>query len=155
MVNERPSGLRRLLFRLPVHLYRAGLGPLLGHRFVYLAHTGRISGERRDVVLEVVRWRPEVPEVAVVAAWGRRADWFRNLAAAPALEVRVGRHRWLRPDHEVLDEVEAVDLLGHYRHHHPRSWAALAPRLGLNLDTPDADIATAAQRFPAVVLRPR
>jgi hypothetical protein len=34
---------------MPIWLYRARLGFLLGHRFVYVAHRGRVSGARREV----------------------------------------------------------------------------------------------------------
>ncbi len=155
MIERRPAGMQRLMLRAPVHLYRRGLGPLLGRRFVYLAHTGRLSGTRRDVVLEVVRFDEAVPEVFVVAGWGRRADWVRNLEAAPAIEVRFGRRRWSHPTHRFLDAAEMTELLHGYRGRHPRAWAALAPRLGLDPTTPDAGIDQAVREFPAVAFRPR
>lgn len=48
------GGVRRALLRAPVALYRAGLGGLLGSRLVLLTDTGRVSGEPRQEVLEVV-----------------------------------------------------------------------------------------------------
>jgi deazaflavin-dependent oxidoreductase (nitroreductase family) len=155
VIENRPTGLRRLFFRAPVYLYRAGLGALLGRRFLYLVHTGRVSGRRRDVVLEVVRFDDTVPEVFVVAAWGRRADWLRNIEVAPAIEVRVGRDRWSRPRHRFLDEAEMTGLLRDYQRRHPRAWATLAPRMGLDPHSPDAGIGAAVQAFPAVAFRPR
>jgi hypothetical protein len=35
-IGRRLTGWRRTLVRAPILLYRAGLGRLLGHRFVYL-----------------------------------------------------------------------------------------------------------------------
>ncbi|MEV0085192.1 hypothetical protein [Saccharopolyspora sp. NPDC050642] len=49
-----PKGLSRLLFRLPIHLYRWGLGWLFGSRLVLVNHVGRVTGKPRQVVLEVV-----------------------------------------------------------------------------------------------------
>jgi deazaflavin-dependent oxidoreductase (nitroreductase family) len=66
---------------------------LLGHRLRYLIHRGRKTGKHRETILEVVGYDPHTPEVFVVAGWGERGDWYRNLVAAPAIEVRVGRHR--------------------------------------------------------------
>jgi hypothetical protein len=43
----------RWLVRPPVWAYRARLGVLFGSRLVMLEHTGRTSGRRRFVVLEV------------------------------------------------------------------------------------------------------
>ena len=50
-----PSGFSRLMFRLPIYLYKVGLGGLLGGRFLLLNHVGRKSGQPRQAVVEVVR----------------------------------------------------------------------------------------------------
>jgi hypothetical protein len=50
----RPHGLLRLGFKLPITLYRAHLGWLLGHRFLLLTHRWRTSGKIYQTVLEVV-----------------------------------------------------------------------------------------------------
>jgi hypothetical protein len=54
--NDKSPTWPHLVFRAPTGLYRAGLGRLLGHRLVYVVHvvhTGRISGRRRETVLDV------------------------------------------------------------------------------------------------------
>ncbi len=154
MVDRRPTGLLRLLLRAPAWVYRVGAGRLLGHRFLYLAHTGRTSGQRRDVVLEVARFDRTTPEAFVVSAWGEQSDWFRNISAAPPLEVRVGAERWRQPRHRVLDASEAERLLRGYAKAHPRAWRALAPKLGLAGGITPAAMNEAAARFPAVAFRP-
>lgn len=166
IVERRPAGLLRLLLRAPAWIYRAGAGRVLGHRFLYLVHSGRTSGRRRDAVLEVARFDPEVPEAFVVAAWGTRSDWFRNISAAPPLEVRVAALRWARPHHRVLGADEAGRVFRDYAREHPRAWRALAPRLGLagpttpdTLSSPAAlrspdPLSEAAARFPVVAFRP-
>jgi len=53
-----PSGVLRALLHLPVHLYHARLGVLLGHRFLLLVHTGRKTGAARETVLEVLHYDP-------------------------------------------------------------------------------------------------
>ncbi|MFE3181054.1 hypothetical protein ACFXKR_09165 [Streptomyces violascens] len=63
-----PVGRRRTLSRLPVHLYRLGLGPLFGKRLLLLIHTGRVSGRARKVVVEVPREpTPRQPQVVMSA----------------------------------------------------------------------------------------
>ena len=49
-----PKGLRRLVFRAPLHAYHARLGWLFGQRLLLLHHTGRVTGKPREVILEVV-----------------------------------------------------------------------------------------------------
>jgi hypothetical protein len=47
---------------MPIRLSHRGLGGLLGGSFVLLTHTGRVSGQPREAVLQVVdRDRPRVP----------------------------------------------------------------------------------------------
>lgn len=154
MVDRRPSRVLRLLLRAPVHLYRWHLGWVLGRRFVYLAHRGRTTGLRRETVLEAVHMDPRTPEVVVVAAWGTRSDWFRNITAAPPLEVRCGRARWPAPRSRVLAASEMADVLHRYARAHPRSWRALAPRLGMPAVLTEDAVAHAAARFPAVAFSP-
>ena len=155
LVEHRPTGLLRAFLRAPIYLYRARLGLLLGHRFVYLAHRGRTSGLRREAVLEVMRYDARSPEIVVVAAWGARSDWYRNITATPALEVRSGRDRWIEPRQRELGPDERAAAFGDYARRHPRAWRALAPRLGLDADHPETTTALAAERFPAVAFAPR
>lgn len=68
LTDRKPRGLLRFLLRAPIWLYRAGLGGLFGHRLIYIAHRGRRTGARREVVVETVRYDPAVPEAVVVAA---------------------------------------------------------------------------------------
>ena len=48
---SKPGGALRFALRLPVHLYHAGLGWLLDHRFMLLTHQGRKSGRTYETVL--------------------------------------------------------------------------------------------------------
>lgn len=71
-----PAGLSRLLFRLPLHLYRAGLGPMFGHRLLVVNHIGRVTGKRRQVVLEVIVHDDDGSYV-VASGWGPSAAWYQ------------------------------------------------------------------------------
>ncbi len=95
---------------------------------------------RREVVVEVVRYLPDVPEVAVVAAWGRHPDWYLNLKAGPAVAVRISTQIWLRPDHRFLDAKDTSELLRTYQRAHPKAWKRIAPILGLPADPQDTDL---------------
>lgn len=143
ITDRKPTGLLRLALRAPIWLYRARLGWVFGHRLVYLAHRGRRTGTRRDVVIEAVRYDPAAPSVTVVAAWGKNPDWYRNLLAAPAIEVRVGAHRWHTPGHRHLTTAEVQETLHAYQRARPRAWRRLAPLLGFPTDPDDP-------RWPAV-----
>ena len=55
---------------------------MLGHRFLLLIHVGRRTGLRRHTVLEVMEYRREGPEAVVMSAFGRNADWLRNIGGS-------------------------------------------------------------------------
>lgn len=113
MSPGRPGPVWRLVFRAPVRLYDHDLGWLLGTRFLCLTHVGRVSGRRYRTVLEVVGTVPATGEVMVIAGMGRSSDWYRNIQAAPPVEVVVGRRRF-RPAHRTLDEAEAATVVRDY-----------------------------------------
>jgi deazaflavin-dependent oxidoreductase (nitroreductase family) len=118
---RRPRGLLRLAFRLPVLLYRCHLGWLLGHRFLLLTHRGRRTGAVHDTMLEVLLYDPTTQESIVLSGMGTRADWYRNIAANPALAIRTGRLHYL-PEHRVLTRGEAAAAAARWEHAHP--WEA-------------------------------
>lgn len=154
LTDRQPRGWLRRGLRLPILIYRARLGALLGSRFLYLAHRGRHTGMRRETVLEVVRHHWVPPEVVVVAAWGPRSDWYRNLLAGPALEVRIGPRRWRHPEHRFLGATETLQVLRSYQQAHPHAWKRLAPILGLPADPADPGWSETATRVHAVAFTP-
>lgn len=153
------SPLARRAFALPTHLYRAGLGGLLGHRFLLLVHEGRRSGRRYETVVEVIRWDPATREAVVLSGWGRRASWFRNVEAGGPAEIRIGRERWQAPSHRVLDEQEAADALAGYERRHrlaaPLVRRVLARLAGTAYDGSPAARQAVVRVLPAVAFTPR
>jgi deazaflavin-dependent oxidoreductase (nitroreductase family) len=155
LTDHKPKGLLRFLLRTPIWLYRARLGWLTGTRLLYLAHRGRKSGARREVVVETVRYDRTVPEVVVIAAWGKDPDWYKNLLAAPAIEVRLGTHRWPEPEHRFLDAAETQTTLLAYQRAHPHAWKRLAPLLGFPADPHDPTWPDVAAGVHAIAFNPR
>jgi deazaflavin-dependent oxidoreductase (nitroreductase family) len=155
LTDRKPRGVLRALLRAPIWLYRAHLGWVFRRRLLYLVHRGRRTGARREVVVEVVDFRPDLPEAVVVAAWGPNPDWYRNLQAAPAVEVRIGRDRWLNPEHRRLEPDETLRALRTYQRKHPRAWRRLAPLLGFPADPDDPRWPEVAATVKALAFRPR
>ena len=91
--NYPPKGLLRLGFRLPVYLYRFGLGFLMGRRFVLINHVGRKTGLPRLAVVEVVEREPDSGRITVVAGYGEKAQWYQNLRAHPDTVIQVGKRK--------------------------------------------------------------
>ena len=114
----------RWLMRLPIGLFRAGLGFLFGTRLMLLEHVGRKSGEARFVVLEVLT-RPNSDELVLASGFGRRAQWFQNLEANPHCHVSMGFRRRVAAVATVLESDKAAEVLARYQEAHPGLWEKL------------------------------
>lgn len=154
MIDRPPSRLLRLFFKASIVLYRLRMGWLLSSRFLLLTHTGRRTGQTRQTVLEVMSYDRSIPEAIVIAAWGERAQWVRNLGAAPAISVQIGRVHWTAPEHRVLEPEQAAALIAVYRREHPLAARLVGDLLGWPLDATDPAYERCAQMLCAVAFRP-
>lgn len=111
------------LMRIPIPLYRAGLGWLFGPRFVMIEHLGRRSGEPRFVVVEVAEREGRVLRVA--SGFGTKAQWYRNLRANGVAYLSTGRVRRQRVAVDLLDDEASHDALARYASAHPDAWRRL------------------------------
>jgi deazaflavin-dependent oxidoreductase (nitroreductase family) len=150
VARRRPTGRAARLLRLPLVLYRLRLGWLLGHRFAEITHRGRRSGRVYRSVVEVVRFDPATREVVVMTAWRGQTDWYRNIRAQPALEVRTGRLRFV-PEQRLLGPDESVRELQGYVGRNPVVARVLAWLFGVSVGAP----AGVADFFRAVSFRPQ
>jgi deazaflavin-dependent oxidoreductase (nitroreductase family) len=133
-------------------LYRLHLGWLLGHRFLQLTHRGRKSGRVYRAVLEVIRYDPQTRESVALSGWGERADWYRNLQAGPAIEVRTGGRRYV-PVHRLLAPEEVYREMQDYMRRNRWAAGAVTRLIGLRFDGSDADRARMGT-LRAVAFRP-
>lgn len=152
-----PRGLLGWLLGLPVHLHRAHLGFLLGHRFLVLVHEGRRTGRRHETPLEVVSYDRAHREAIVAAGWGRKTQWLHNVEAGLAREVWIGRDRYA-PEVRFLAAEEASAILKRYEQHSglPKRLVrgVLSWLLGWRYDgSPEARLRAVTQ-MPMLGLRP-
>lgn len=146
----------RVAFRLPVYLYSFGLGRLLGYRFLLLVHRGRKSGLLKETMLEVVRYDPATCESVVLSGWGEKADWYRNIAASPALEIRTGGKRYV-PEQRFLEPQENFATIMEYARLHPQTFRFLVRTFGFDypLDGPVESKRRFAESLRMVAFRPK
>ncbi|QEU76609.1 nitroreductase family deazaflavin-dependent oxidoreductase [Streptomyces nitrosporeus] len=138
---------------MPVLLFRMGIGPLFRGRLLLLVHTGRLTGEPRRTVLEVVgtgemggrrTW-------TLASGFGPRADWYRNLRRTPQAVVQAGRGyhavsaRFPAPE-------EGGELMARYADRHPRTARRLCAFMGFPVDGSAEDYRRAGASIPFVVL---
>ncbi len=151
---KSPTGLMRALFRMPIHLYRWKLGPLLRKRFVLLQHRGRNSGMERHVVLEVINIDPHTDTVTVASGYGTRSQWYRNLCAEPNASIQLGNRRWaVRASFPTAEEGGVI--MATYASRHRRVAIRLCRFMGFAVDGSPADFQQVGEHIRFVRLTPR
>jgi deazaflavin-dependent oxidoreductase (nitroreductase family) len=151
---QPPHGLARLGFRLPIVLYRLGLGGMLGTRFLLLTHTGRRSGLTRHTVLEVVRYDQSSGECIIASGWGYKSDWLHNITANPHVSFQVGMRRTGGIAQRLAPEEAGQEFLD-YSRQHPLAFHELVRFMGFKLDGSEADTRALGRRIPIFLLKPK
>lgn len=150
---QPPAGLTRLLFRIPIHLYRLRLGWLFGSRLLLLNHIGRISGKPRHTVLEVAEH--DADGYVVASGWGPTAAWYRNILQTPDVTIQVGT-RTMPVTAIPLDREQGAQVFVRYGSRHRSAAKYVLPRvLGFSVDGSDADFHAVGQQLPFVRFVPR
>jgi deazaflavin-dependent oxidoreductase (nitroreductase family) len=88
-----------------------------------IEHLGRVSHDRRFVVVEVVDRERNV--VRVASGFGTHAQWYRNLQANGVAYLSTGGARHVRAAARLLDREESDARLAVYAARHPRAWRHL------------------------------
>jgi len=150
---KRPRGLSRLAFRLPIWLFHAHLGWIMGHRFLLLAHTGRKTGLLRQNVLEIVRFDKNTGACVVASGWGVKSDWFQNITANPKIVYQVQNKR-MAGIAERLTPAEGAQELFEYARHYPLAFRELARFMGYRVNGSEEDIRAVGRTLPMFLLKP-
>lgn len=121
-IQRVPRVIWRLL-KLPARiLYALGLGSLQGRFVLLLTTVGRKSGLPRVTPLQY----DEVDgHFYVGSARGVKADWYRNILANPAVQVRVKSRRFQGRAHPITDPGQIADLLQVRLKRRPRMMGAM------------------------------
>lgn len=152
--RQPPGGLLRLFLRMPIWLYRARLGWLLGGRFLMLTHTGRVSSKPRQAVIEVVYHDERTGAFYIASGWGEKSDWLRNIQKTPTVQVDFRSQRFLALARRLTVE-QGGAILYKYAQRHPGAFRSLSKlMLGEQLQATQADCMRMAESVPLVGLYP-
>jgi deazaflavin-dependent oxidoreductase (nitroreductase family) len=153
LLEDPRAGLPHLLFRLPILLYRIGLGALLGHEFLLLTHAGRRTGVVHETVLKVLKYDADSGESIVASAWGTRTDWYRNIQTRAPLTVATGGARYV-PEMRSVPPDEAFAVFDEWTRR--QRWFAelMLGQIGLSWDVPEPERRAIVAEFPFVAFRP-
>jgi deazaflavin-dependent oxidoreductase (nitroreductase family) len=147
-----PRGFNRLMWRLPIGLYRSHLGWLLTSHFLLLEHVGRKSGKVRRVVLEIIK-RDKANDIYFVAAgFGPSSDWYQNLVKTPRVRIHSG-FRKADVIAEIMSMDEAERIITDYARRNPTVIRALAKIIGYEVKKGEQDYRGFAKLVPIVALK--
>jgi deazaflavin-dependent oxidoreductase (nitroreductase family) len=147
--NPRPGFWLRLLYRLPVELYRSGAAgweSAIGLSWILLVTRGRKTGREHAVMLDLLGAVGD--RYYVQAAYGEAADWRKNIEAAGEFEAQVGSDRF-DARLEVCDDSEADRIMLAYVKAHPIYSPSIAWMLGYrgSLREPESVARWLVERF--------
>jgi len=84
------NALVKKLYRLPILLYRLGLGFLIGKYILILSTTGRKTGKIHRTPVEYYQCEGRI---FVMSGFGERPDWYKNLQANPQAGLNIKGQR--------------------------------------------------------------
>ena len=134
-----PTGLKLAFFRAPLYLYRLRLGFLLGERFLRLKHWGRVSGELKETVIEVVDQDKDAGKVFAASGFGEQSQWFKNIVAKEDVFVTLKNTEY-KAIARVVDKAQAQEVLLRYARSHPKAIKGVARLSGYAMDGTESDV---------------
>ena len=150
---QPPRGVARALYRLPIRLFHLHLGWLLMGHFLLLTHVGRKSGLPRQTVLEVLLHERAKDGYYVMAGWGERSDWVKNIEKTPQVKISVGRRHVCALARRLPPE-EAESKVIAYAKQHPHLIRSLPRLLGYRIDGSEEDLRALARLGIVVAFEP-
>jgi deazaflavin-dependent oxidoreductase (nitroreductase family) len=151
--NEKAPSLLIPMFKLPLLLYRFGLGWLLGKRFMQITHVGRRSGKIHRTVLAVLKFDKQTKEISAVSAW-KGSDWYYNIQASPALQVETGFVHYV-PTQRTLSAEEITVAFMKYRKQHPLFSRMICRIPGWKWDSSYDEFLALAEKLHGVAFMPK
>ncbi len=90
----------------------------------------------------------------MLSGWGEKADWYRNIQATPALEVRTAGEPYV-PQQRFLAPEENHAVIADYERRHPLAFQIFARAFGYPLDGTEAMRREFASSLHLVAFRPK
>jgi deazaflavin-dependent oxidoreductase (nitroreductase family) len=126
---------------------------VFGSRLLLLNHIGRVSGKRRQTILEVAE--RDGDSYVVASGWGSGAAWYRNILHIADVSIQVGK-RTIPVTAIPLDKDDGGDVFVRYASRHRAAARCMLPRvLGYSVDGSVADFRAVGQHMPFVRFVPR
>ena len=117
-LEKRPSALLKFFFKTPLLMHKLGFGGwerLIGAEWMLITTIGRKTGKRRETMVDVMDYNEANDTYYIEAAYGTRADWYKNIQSNPIFEAQVGRRKFKARAGALTTEGAAELLVRFYR----------------------------------------
>jgi deazaflavin-dependent oxidoreductase (nitroreductase family) len=132
-------------------LYAIGFGPILGRIILLLTTTGRKSGKRRVTPLQY----EEIEGVLYLgSARGFKADWVRNIACDPHVEVQVKNRHFRGLGELISDPILIADYLQTRLERHPHMVGAMMKMHNLPINPSRVQLEELGKTLAVVAIKP-
>ena len=155
MFEKRPNPLLKFFFKTPVFLYKIGLGGferLIGAEWMLLTTVGRKSGKPRRTMVDILEYDKEADTYYIEAAYGSRADWYKNIQANPVFDAQVGRRKFKARAGALTADGAADQLVEFYRRK-PAYTRSVMAMVGMKFKDED-DLRVVARNLTLLAVKP-
>ena len=96
-MQKHPGRLLKFFFKMPLFMHKIGFGGwerIIGAQWMLITTIGRKTGKRRETMVDVMKYDKVNDTYFIEAAYGARADWYKNIQSNPVFEAQVGRRKF-------------------------------------------------------------
>ena len=139
MFYKRPNALLKFFFKMPLFMHKIGLGGwerLIGAQWMFITTTGRKTGKRREAMVDVMDYDKATDTYYIEAAYGSRADWYKNIKSNPVFEAQVGRRKF-KARAEELTENDTGEMLVQFFRRKPAYTRSVMAMVGMKFKDED------------------
>jgi deazaflavin-dependent oxidoreductase (nitroreductase family) len=133
-------------------LFAIGLGPIVGRIILLLTTTGRKSGKKR---VTPVQYEEIDGTLYIGSARGPNADWVRNIAANPSVEVQLKNKRFWAEGELITDPIRVADYVQTRLERHPRMVGAMMKIHNLPPNPSRAQLEELGKSLVVVAIKPQ
>lgn len=156
MLKKRPGILLKFFFKMPLLLHKFGMGGwerLIGAEWMLITTTGRKTGKLRKTLVDVMDYNPDNDTYYIEAAYGSRADWYRNIKANPIFEAQVGRRKF-KAQAEELNKADTREMLVQFYQRKPAYTRSVMAMAGMKFKDED-ELRTFGNKLILLAVKPQ
>jgi deazaflavin-dependent oxidoreductase (nitroreductase family) len=150
-----PGPFLKFFLKVPLYLHKMGLGGwerLIGAEWMLIATTGRKTGKRREAMVDIMDYDKAGDTYYIEAAYGARADWYKNIQNTPVFEAQVGRRKF-HARAEALTSADTGEMLVQFYRRKPAYTRSVMAMVGMKFKDED-ELRILGQNLTLLAVKP-